>query len=55
MKQWDHLVSMPIAGSEAAVHAMKELFDDSECEAALLIRLGYLEEGRACIPVGHET
>jgi len=24
------------AGSEAAVHVMKELFDDNECEAALL-------------------
>jgi len=25
------------AGSEAAVHAMKELFDDNECEAAFLV------------------
>ena len=25
------------AGTEAAFHAMKELFDDSECEAAFLV------------------
>jgi len=25
------------AGSEAAVHAMRELFDDDQCEAALLV------------------